>query len=168
MHGRLSNQRDGGRRARRRDRYALDGSHHPRVPSSIVHHVGYLASDVESAAAELGARLGLEITRRFERPQYSLFGVCLGLGLGNIEVFSFSDPALVTHRLTDGPILLEHVAYAVTDIRRVAAEMRERGVRFFGPDRREEALEPIDLGGVLHLWTSPADATGLSMQLVQA
>jgi catechol 2,3-dioxygenase-like lactoylglutathione lyase family enzyme len=137
----------------------------PVAPS--VHHVGYLTADVEAAAAELGTRLGLETTRRFERPEYSLFGVYLGAGPGNIEVFSFSDETLVAPRLGPAPVLLEHVAYAVPDIRATAANMRARGVRFSGPDGREEAVEPIDLGGVLHLWTTPSDGSGLTMQLVQ-
>jgi catechol 2,3-dioxygenase-like lactoylglutathione lyase family enzyme len=132
-----------------------------------VHHVGYLTSDVERASAELGSQLGLEVTRRFERPQYSLFGVYLGVGPANIEVFSFTDPALVDPRLGDKLLLLDHVAYAVSDIHSVAAQMRERGVRFTGPDGRADITEPIDLGGVLHMWTDAATAGGLAIQLVQ-
>ena len=132
-----------------------------------VHHVGYLAGDVERAAAQIGSQLGLEVTRRFERPQYSLTGVYLGVGPANIEVFSFTDQCLVEPRLGDRLLLLDHVAYAVADIRRVAARMCEQGARFTGPDGRAEITEPIDLDGVLHMWTDAGSADGLAIQLVQ-
>jgi catechol 2,3-dioxygenase-like lactoylglutathione lyase family enzyme len=132
-----------------------------------VHHVGYLAGDVDRASAELGSQLGLEVTRRFERPQYSLVGAYLGLGPANIEVFSFTDPALVEPRLRGRLLLLDHIAYAVADIRVAAARMREHGVRFTGPDGRAQISQPIELDGVLHMWTNAASANGLAIQLVQ-
>jgi hypothetical protein len=45
--------------------------------------------------------------------------------------------------------------------------MRTRGVRFTGPDGREEIADPVNLGGVLHMWTDEASADGLAIQLVQ-
>lgn len=141
--------------------------HDPAMNGASVHHVGYLASDVERAAAQIGSQLGLEVTRRFERRQYSVMGVYLGVGPANIEVFSFTDRALVEPRLGNRLLLLDHVAYGVADIRGVAARMRAQGIRFTGPDGRAELTEPIDLGGVLHMWTDAASADGLAIQLVQ-
>jgi hypothetical protein len=110
----------------------------------------------------------VEVTRRFERPQYSLVGVYLGAAPANIEVFSFTDSSLLSARLNGGRLQLDHVAFAVPDIRAVAARMSMRGVRFTSPDGREEIVNPIDLGGVLHMWTDEASADGLAIQLVQA
>ncbi len=83
-------------------------------------------------------------------------------------MFTFTDPGLTARRLAGGPELsLDHVAYAVDDIERVCAELRRRGVRFCGPDNREELPGPVDLGGVLHVWTVPETSCGQSLQLMQ-
>jgi catechol 2,3-dioxygenase-like lactoylglutathione lyase family enzyme len=113
---------------------------------SLVHHVGYLAEDVESASHQLCSQLGVEVTRRFERPKYSLFGVYLGMGPGNIEVFSFTDSSLVMPRLNGRLLMLDHIAFEVPDIRVAAAQMSDRGVPFTSPDGRQEIQEPINLG----------------------
>jgi catechol 2,3-dioxygenase-like lactoylglutathione lyase family enzyme len=131
-----------------------------------IDHVGYLASDCEHAVAELSGLMGLEITRRFDRPEYSLFGAYLGTGPGNVEVFSFSDDRLLSHRLGGDALRLDHVAYLVDDIREAAKAMRKRGVRFCGPDLRTEVTNPIELSGVRHLWTVPA-LSEVSLQLVE-
>jgi catechol 2,3-dioxygenase-like lactoylglutathione lyase family enzyme len=132
-----------------------------------VDHVGYLARDLEEAVAEVAALLGVEITRRFERPEFSVVGVYLGSGEGSIEVFSFTEPELQSQRLRGERLLLDHVAYAVKDIDAVAAAMRHSGVRFSGPDLRGELEEPVALGGARHLWTIPQTSLGQSIQLLQ-
>ena len=137
------------------------------MKGSLVHHVGYLAEDVESAARQLCSQLGVAVTRRFERPKYSLFGVYLGVGPGNIEVFSFTEPSLVMPRLNGSLLILDHVAFEVPDIWVAAARMRKRGVRFTSPDGRQEVREPINLGGVLHMWTDATTDLGLAIQLVE-
>lgn len=139
------------------------------MPSSPgpVDHVGYLAGDVEQAVAQLAEPLGLAVTRRFELPQYSLHGFSLGDGPGNIEVFSYTDQGLLRSRLAGHAVRLDHVACRVSDIEAVAAAMRADGVRFSGPDLRGEVRAPIELSGVLHLWTLPGTTGGQSLQLVQ-
>ena len=132
-----------------------------------VDHVGYLAGDVDEAARQLAAPTGLAITRRFERPEFSLHGLYLGDGPGNIEVFSYTDSGLLRSRLAGHAIRLDHVALLVADIASVAAAMRSDGVRFSGPDLRGEVHEPIELSGALHLWTLPGTTGGHSLQLVQ-
>jgi catechol 2,3-dioxygenase-like lactoylglutathione lyase family enzyme len=130
-------------------------------------HIGYLVHDLEAGIAEFCARLGIEQVKRFERAQLELIGAYLGPGNGNIELFSFTDPRLQSERLGTAEIALDHVAYEVADIAATEARMRAAGVRFCGPDQREEFSEPIDLGGVLHLWTVRETTCGQSIQLLQ-
>jgi catechol 2,3-dioxygenase-like lactoylglutathione lyase family enzyme len=132
-----------------------------------IDHVGYLAADLEGAVESMGERLGLPIVKRFERPQFDLVGVYLGAGHAGIEIFTFTDAELLTDRLVGAVLRLDHVAYEVSDIEAVCAELRTRGVRFCGPDNRDELPGPIDLGGVLHVWTVPETSCGQSMQLMQ-
>jgi catechol 2,3-dioxygenase-like lactoylglutathione lyase family enzyme len=131
-----------------------------------VHHVGYLARDLDGAAERFASRFSLAVIRRFERPQFALRGVYLGAPDGDVELFSFTEPELLERRLGDSDLLLDHVAYTVADIAAVAARMGAEGVRFCGPDMREELTEPVDLGGTLHLWTVPETCWGQSLQLL--
>jgi catechol 2,3-dioxygenase-like lactoylglutathione lyase family enzyme len=132
-----------------------------------IDHVGYLARELEAGISELCARLGIEGVRRFERPQLGLIGAYIGAGNGSIEIFSFTDPELQRERLGSAELLLDHVAYEVKDIISSEARMRRAGVRFCGPDQREELSEPIDLGGILHLWTKRQTTCEQSIQLLQ-
>jgi catechol 2,3-dioxygenase-like lactoylglutathione lyase family enzyme len=130
-------------------------------------HVGYLVGDLDAAVAEFVSVLGLAVVRRFERPEFSVRGVYLGPGEGSVELFTFTDEALLAERLGQARVLLDHVAYAVSDIDAVAARMSAAGVRFAGPDLRGELHEPVDLGGVRHLWTVPESSGGAAIQLLQ-
>lgn len=132
-----------------------------------VDHVGYLASDLEASVGDFTGLLGVRIARRFERPEFSVVGVYLGADGGDVEVFSFTDECLNAERLGHSRLLLDHVAYEVADIEATAATMRDAGVRFSGPDLREELHAAVDLGGVLHLWTIPETCRGQSIQLLQ-
>lgn len=132
-----------------------------------VDHVGYLACDLEASVADFATILGAESVRRFERPEFSVLGVYLGSGNGDIEIFTFTDEELARKRLGQARLLLDHVAYEVPDIDAIAARMRSAGVRFSGPDQREELHEAVDLGGVRHLWTVPETCRGQSIQLLE-
>ncbi|HEX4467555.1 MAG TPA: VOC family protein [Solirubrobacteraceae bacterium] len=132
-----------------------------------VDHVGYLARDLEASIERFRSLFGLEIARRIDRPQFDLIGAYLGDGLGSVEIFTFTDAALLAERIGDAELLLDHAAYAVADIAAAATRMRAAGVRFTGPDARGELHEPADLGGVLHLWTDPATSDGQMLQIFQ-
>ena len=132
-----------------------------------IDHVGYLTDDLEGSAASMGQRLGVPIVKRFERPQFELLGIYLGDGHPGIEIFTFTDPELLGARLGGARMKLDHVAYEVADIEAVCAELRRRGVRFCGPDNREEMPGPVDLSGTLHVWTVPETSCGQSLQLMQ-
>lgn len=132
-----------------------------------IDHVGYLVRDLDASLADVPPRLGLELVRRFERPQFALVGAYLGAEGGNVELFSFTDPDLLERRLGGHELLLDHVAHEVADMAAVVATLRDRGVRFTGPDQRGELAQAVDLGGVLHIWTVPESCGGLSLQLMQ-
>jgi catechol 2,3-dioxygenase-like lactoylglutathione lyase family enzyme len=132
-----------------------------------IDHVGYLVRDLEASLNDVSERLGLEVVRRFERPQFELVGVYLGADGGNVELFTFTDPALTESRLAGRELLLDHVAHEVQDIAAVASSLRAGGTSFTGPDQRGELTRAVDLGGVLHLWTMPETCGGLSLQLMQ-
>jgi catechol 2,3-dioxygenase-like lactoylglutathione lyase family enzyme len=132
-----------------------------------VHHVGYLARDLDAAVERFVERFQAPIVRRFEREQFALSGVYLGAAHGDIELFSFTEPDLLERRIGGADLVLDHVAYEVPDLAALSQRMRGEGVRFCGPDLREELPEPVDLGGTLHLWTVPETCWGLSLQLLQ-
>jgi catechol 2,3-dioxygenase-like lactoylglutathione lyase family enzyme len=130
-------------------------------------HVGYLAADLEASVAEFQSVFELPVARHIERPQFALRGVYLGEGEGNLELFTFTEEELLERRLGDSALVLDHVAYEVADIDASAAMLRRGGVRFAGPDLRSELHEPVDLGGVRHLWTMPETTCGQTIQLLQ-
>jgi catechol 2,3-dioxygenase-like lactoylglutathione lyase family enzyme len=132
-----------------------------------IDHVGYLARDLEGSIADFQRRLGVEVVRRFERPQFSLLGAYLGSGSGELELFAFSDPEIQAERLAGRDFVLDHVAYRVPDIAALQARLAAEGVRFSGPDLRDEVRKPFDLGGALHLWTVPETCGGQALQLIQ-
>jgi catechol 2,3-dioxygenase-like lactoylglutathione lyase family enzyme len=125
----------------------------------MIDHVGYLVRDLDAAVEQATRTFATEVTRTVDRPQWHLFGYYVG----EIEVFTFTDPALLDERLGAGvDAKLDHVARAVDD---VEAEMARLGdVRFSGPDLRDEATEPFDLGGAKHIWTV---VDGLGLQLIE-
>ena len=124
----------------------------------MLDHVGYLVRDL-AAGVELARRIsGGDVDREVDRPQWSLFGYYVG----PIEVFTFRDPQLLDERLAGVDAKLDHIAYAVDDIR--AAMTALPGARFSGPDLRETVAEPFDLGPALHIWTV---VDGLGLQLMQ-
>ncbi|MBA3809465.1 MAG: VOC family protein [Solirubrobacterales bacterium] len=132
-----------------------------------IDHVGYLVADLEAATAEFQAMFGLARARPIERPQFALRGVYLGEGEGNVELFTFTEDELLEKRLGTHSVVLDHVAYEVADLDASAAILRRSGARFAGPDLRFELHEPVDLGGVRHLWTMPETTFGQTIQLLQ-
>lgn len=133
-----------------------------------IHHVGYLALDLEAAIQELTQTFGLRVVRRFDRPQFSLRGAFLGTEeASQIEVFTFTDGDLLDRRLAGSSLLLDHVAFEVDDIDATARALRHAGVRFAGPDLRDEVQKPLPLGHMRHLWTFPETSCGQSIQILQ-
>jgi catechol 2,3-dioxygenase-like lactoylglutathione lyase family enzyme len=130
-------------------------------------HIAYIARDLDAAVATLSSIFGMEVTREFELPAFSLRSVFLHDGTALVEVFELFTPELAEPRLADFDLQLDHVGYEVPDIEEAAAPLRAVGVRFSGPDGIE-VDSPVDLGGSLHLWTMPgSEALGLNLQLIE-
>jgi catechol 2,3-dioxygenase-like lactoylglutathione lyase family enzyme len=125
----------------------------------MIDHVGYLVRDLDRGLALARSLTGGDVDREVDRPQWSLFGYYVG----QVEVFTFRDASLLDARLGAGvEQKLDHIAYAVEDIRAAMAQFP--GARWSGPDLREEATEPFDLTTALHSWTV---VDGLGLQLMQ-
>jgi methylmalonyl-CoA/ethylmalonyl-CoA epimerase len=130
-------------------------------------HVGLLVRDLDAAVADAQERFGLAFARSAPLEQFAIRAAFLGEGRGTLEVFTFDDPDILEPRLAGADRRLDHVAFRVEDIDSVAATLRATGVRFSGPDRREEISEPIMTGPARALWTIPESSAGLAIQLIQ-
>jgi catechol 2,3-dioxygenase-like lactoylglutathione lyase family enzyme len=124
----------------------------------MLDHVGYLVRDLDRGVELAKALTGGTIDREVDRPQWSLYGYYVG----QVEVFTFRDAQLLDERLDGVDAKLDHIAYAVDDIRAAMAALP--GARWSGPDLREEAREPFLLGTAQHIWTV---VDGLGLQLMQ-
>jgi catechol 2,3-dioxygenase-like lactoylglutathione lyase family enzyme len=124
----------------------------------MLDHVGYLVRDLDAGLELVKTLTGGDVDREVDRPQWSLYGYYVG----QIEVFTFRDADLLDERLGDAAATLDHIAYAVEDIRAAMAALP--GARWSGPDLREEATEPFDLTTAQHIWTV---VDGLGLQLMQ-
>ena len=124
----------------------------------MIDHVGYLVRDLDAGVARITQTLAADVDRTVDRPQWSLFGYYVGA----VEVFTFRDAQLLDERLGSVDAKLDHIALAVDDIQ--AAMARLEHARFSGPDLRDEAAEPFDLGNGLHIWTV---VDGLGLQLIE-
>jgi catechol 2,3-dioxygenase-like lactoylglutathione lyase family enzyme len=128
-------------------------------------HVAYATRDLREGIATVSATCGLQVTREFELPEFSLRSAMLGTGLATIELVEFWSPETAEARLGGLAMRLDHVAYEVDSIDDVAAHLRTRGIRMSGPDG-VEVKAPIELGGARHVWTMPGDSP-LCLQLVE-
>lgn len=124
----------------------------------MLDHIGYLVRDLDAGLELAKALTGRDVDREVDRPQWSLYGYYVG----QIEVFTFRDPDLLDERLAGDGARLDHIAYAVEDIRAAMATLP--AARWSGPDLREEATEPFDLTAAQHIWTV---VDGLGLQLMQ-
>jgi catechol 2,3-dioxygenase-like lactoylglutathione lyase family enzyme len=124
----------------------------------MLDHVGYLVRDLDAGVELVRCVIGGEIDREVDRPQWSLFGYYVG----QVEVFTFHDAGLLDDRLGGVDAKLDHIAYAVEDIRAAMAALPD--ARWSGPDLREEVTEPFELTTARHIWTV---VDGLGLQLMQ-
>ena len=114
----------------------------------MIDHVGYLVRDVDAAVERVTRQFAVEVTREVDRPQWTLFGYYVG----QFEIFTFTDPEVLAARLPDGvDEAWDHIAWQVDDLE--AAMARFPNARWTGPDLRETAPEPFDLGAARHIWT---------------
>jgi len=124
----------------------------------VIDHVGYLVRDLDAAVERVTRELATEVTHPVDRPQWSLFGYYVG----QVEVFTFTDPQLLDERLGGADDVLDHIAWQVDDI--AAAMARFPEAHWTGPDLRETVTEAFDLGTAKHIWTI---SEGLGLQLIE-
>ncbi|HEX4034183.1 MAG TPA: VOC family protein [Solirubrobacteraceae bacterium] len=130
-------------------------------------HVGVIVRDLDAAVAAACESLGLEVARSADLPEWGIRARFLGEGKGNLEIFTFDDPEVLEPRLAGVDRRTDHVAFRVDDLESLAATLRATGVRFCGPDRGEDALEPIPTGPAHALWTRPETSGGAGLQFIQ-
>ena len=130
-------------------------------------HVGLLVRDLDGAVEQARAALGLPLARTAPLADYAIEAAFLGEGRGTLEIFTFTDRAVLEPRLAGAEQRLDHVAFRVEDLDALATTLSAAGARFVTPDRRRELLAPIDLGGWRNLWTMPDSTAGLALQLIQ-
>jgi catechol 2,3-dioxygenase-like lactoylglutathione lyase family enzyme len=130
-------------------------------------HIGYIVRDVDAAVAAAQEAFDLPIARTSALEQYSILATFLGEGTGTLEIFTFTDPEVLEPRLDGEEGRLDHVAFRVADLTALAATLGAAGVRFCGPDRREDLSEPVSTGPSLALWTRPETSAGIALQLIQ-
>ena len=132
-----------------------------------IDHVGYLVRDVDRAAENMSRLFGLSVLRRVEVPQFVLVAAFLGVDQPSVELLTLTEREIVDERLAGRDVMLDHVAYLVSDLDGHVAELRREGVRFVGPNRRDELPGPVELGGARHIWTLPETAGGYGIQLIE-
>ncbi len=126
-----------------------------------LHHVGYVVSDLDTAAANY-ARLGFTDGERHEIPEQKIVAMTFHAGDGWLELIQPTDP--------EGPIAkymakrgegTHHVAFAVDDIAAELARLKADGVRLIDEVPRRGA----------HGWRiafiHPEACNGILTELVQ-
>ncbi len=127
-----------------------------------LHHVGYVVSDLDAAAANY-ARLGFTEGERHEIPEQKIVAMTFHAGDGWLELIQPTDP--------EGPIAkymskrgegTHHVAFEVDDIVAELARLKDDGVRLIDEIPRRGA----------HGWRiafiHPEACNGVLTELVQA
>ena len=129
-------------------------------------HVGVLVADLEAAKTFARDVLGLELDREFAAPDDGLAAAFFGLGDGDLELFTLSDPA--PGRLPDGALgTIDHVAVRVDDIDAEQERLGAQGVRFTSVMDPGHVDEPVELRGARHLWSDPETSGGYRLQLIE-
>jgi catechol 2,3-dioxygenase-like lactoylglutathione lyase family enzyme len=122
-------------------------------------HVGVLVDDLETAKTFARDVLGLgDPAREFEAPDHGLAGAFFGLGEGELELFTLTEPRAFG---------IDHIAVRVDDLDAEYERLSAKGVRFTGPMLPDEVDAPIELRGARHLWTVPETSGGYRLQLIE-
>ena len=130
-------------------------------------HIGLFVRDLDAAVAEAREVFGLPVAREATLTQYGIEAVFLGEGSGTLELFTSVDAAALEERLDGRDRRLDHVALRVENLDALVAMLAAGGARFCGPDRRAQITEPLELGGLRHVWTIPDSTAGLALQLTE-
>ncbi|MFR9774149.1 VOC family protein [Nocardia sp. SC052] len=129
-------------------------------------HVGYVVRSLDAGIAAFAEPFGLRVVSEASAPEYSIKVVYLTGGGITVELVEIADAELAEERLAGLSVRLDHVAYRVGDIDDAAMRLRRSGARFTAPDGTEIDC-PLEFGGARHLMVRPANAPGVTVQLVQ-
>lgn len=127
----------------------------PLLPA--IHHVALICADYARSRAFYSETLGFRIVREVYRAERDSWKLDLEVSPGvSLELFSFpSPPPRPSRPEAQG---LRHLAFAVPDIERVIAALRERGV----------ACEPVRVDEYTNRrFTFFADPDGLPIELYE-
>lgn len=128
-----------------------------------IHHVGYVAADLDAALARLAALFDLTPSIREVMPEQGVEAALCGAGPGAVEIIMPLDP--------DGPIArfmqsrgegFHHVAFEVPDLEAALAELRARGAELIDEHPRR------GLGGHMVAFVHPRSALGVLTELIQS
>jgi catechol 2,3-dioxygenase-like lactoylglutathione lyase family enzyme len=131
-----------------------------------IHHVGYLAGDLDAGVATLRDTYGVTPREPFELAEWGVRAVFLDGDDGSVlEVFTLADGAVSERRRAGVPLRLDHVAFVVPDLDAALTSLRASGAQLLAPDGTPIDA-PVERGGLRHIWTFPAASEDLCLQLI--
>ena len=130
-----------------------------------IDHVGVAVEDLDAAIALYEGAFGMPLVHRETVEEQGVEAVLLDVGDGHVELLSPLGPETPVGKFLDRKGAgLHHVAYAVSDIERTLAELKENGVELIDAeprtgirDSRVAFLHPRSTGGVLTEIVQPAE-----------
>ena len=130
-----------------------------------IDHVGVAVEDIDAALKLYEGAFGMPLVHRETVEEQGVEAVLLDVGDGHVELLSpLGSDTPVGKFLDRKGAGLHHVAYAVSDIERTLAELKENGVELIDAEPRTGIrnsrvafLHPRSTGGVLTEIVQPAE-----------
>ena len=130
-----------------------------------IDHIGVAVTDLEAAIALYEERFGMTLVHRETVQEQGVEAVLLDVGENHVELLApLGDDTPVGKFLAKKGPGLHHVAYQVSDIEAVLAQLRDGGLRLIDEsprtgirDSRVAFLHPASTGGVLTEIVQPAE-----------
>ena len=130
-----------------------------------IDHIGVAVTDLDAAIALYEERFGMALVHRETVQEQGVEAVLLDVGENHVELLApLGDDTPVGKFLAKKGPGLHHVAYQVSDIEAVLAQLRDGGLRLIDEsprtgirDSRVAFLHPASTGGVLTEIVQPAE-----------
>jgi methylmalonyl-CoA/ethylmalonyl-CoA epimerase len=130
-----------------------------------IDHIGVAVADLDAAIGLYEGTLGMPLVHRETVVEQGVEAVLLDVGDGHVELLApLGEETPVGRFLAKKGPGLHHVAYAVTDIEAVLAELREQGVELIDSEPRigirqskVAFVHPRSTDGVLTEIVQPAE-----------
>jgi methylmalonyl-CoA/ethylmalonyl-CoA epimerase len=124
-----------------------------------VHHIGVVVDDLEEAGKLLQYGFGMDARPGVDRAE--LRTVFFSCGQVSIELIEVHEPSARAARLgVSERARIEHIAFEVDDIYRIATALEAVGVRSNAPPRVS--------GDYVTFWTDPRTSAGIMYQFLQS